>query len=94
MSCTSIEEKTGVITIHNNSPDTVTDVTAKYTSSKKKDVIGKLDAAGTFRYDIVYGASEDSINITYLDATQKTHTILAVPYAASYDKQHYTVTIQ
>ena len=94
LSCTPMEEKKGVITIHNNSTDAVSDVTVKYTSSEKEAVIGKLNATGTYHYDINYLDSEDSIHISYVDKDQKHHTISAVPYAASYDKQHYTVTIE
>lgn len=94
LECTPIDERKGIITIHNNSPDTVSNVTAKYASSKKEDFIGKLDAAGTYYYEIEYADSEDSIRISYLDKDQKTHTLVAAPYAASYDKHHYTVRIE
>lgn len=78
--------KSTIITIHNNSPDTVSNVTARYTSSKKEDFIGKLDVAVSYYYEIEYADSEDSIRTSYLDKDQKTKALVAAPYVASYDK--------
>lgn len=92
-SCKPMAGQKGVITIENNSPHAVSNVTATYVSSKKADLIGHLQAADTIHYKIKYSDAEDSINISYLDSEQKLHTLLAAPYAAKYDKRHYKVQI-
>lgn len=94
LSCTPIDEQKGIITIHNASPDTVSDVTVSYTNAARQDVIGTLAPDQRVDYTIHYSDNEDSIYVSYRDEDQVTHSIDAVPYAAKYDKQHYTVTIQ
>lgn len=94
LSCKPIGGQKGVITIENHSPNAVSDVTANYVSSKRADFIGHIQAAGTLHYKIKYSDAENAINISYLDDEQKRRTILAVPYAAKYDKRHYKVQIK
>ncbi|MCK4087716.1 hypothetical protein HCY58_11730 [Acinetobacter radioresistens] len=94
ISCASSKEDKGTITINNKSPYPVSEVSVEYKSSNKKDSIGNLEPNASYKYEIKYSNTEDSIYINYLDRNKKYHSELVVPYSAKYDKQTYTFDIK
>lgn len=94
ISCSYFEKDKGKIIINNESPYLVSNVSIKYTSSKRADLIGDLPAKSSYSYAIRYTGYEDSISINYIDKDKKAYFKNIVPYAVSYDKEHYTINIK
>ena len=93
ISCSYFEKNKGKIIINNETPYLVSNVSIKYTSSKRVDRIGDLPANSSYSYDIQYTSYEDSISINYTD-NNKTYSKKIVPYVASYDKERHTFNIK
>ena len=93
ISCSYFEKDKGKIIINNETPYLVSNVSIKYTSSKRVDLIGDLPANSSYSYAIQYTSYEDSISINYTD-NNKTYSKNIVPYVASYDKEHHTFNIK
>ncbi|MGP9689761.1 hypothetical protein ACT3TH_11430 [Psychrobacter sp. AOP22-C1-C5] len=93
-SCSFFDRDRGKIIVNNISPHTVSDVSFKYTSSKRVDVIGDLPANSSYRYTLNYADHEDSVYISYIDKNKKKHTENVVPYGGKYDKKKYVFTIK
>ena len=94
ISCSYFEKDKGKIIINNETPYLVSNVSIKYTSSKRVDLIGDLPANSSYSYAIQYTSYEDSISINYTDDNKKTYSKKIVPYVASYDKERYTFNIR
>lgn len=94
ISCSYFEKDKGKIIINNKSPYLISNVSIKYTSSKRVDLIGDLPANSSYSYTIQYTNYEDSISISYTDKDKKAYFKNIVPYAASYDKECYTFNIK
>ena len=92
ISCSYFEKDKGKIIINNETPYLVSNVSIKYTSSKRVDLIGDLPANSSYSYAIQYTSYEDSISINYND--KNTYSKNIVPYVASYDKERYTFNIR
>lgn len=93
-SCSFFDRDKGKIIVNNISPYPVSDVSFKYTSSKRVDVIGDLPAALSYKYTLNYADHEDSVYISYIDKDKKNHTENVVPYGGKYDKKKYVFTIK
>lgn len=94
ISCSYFEKDKGKIIISNKTPYLISDVSIKYTTSKKVDFIKDLPPNSSYSYSIKYTSYEDSISIDYTVQNKKTYSRSAVPYAASYDKERYTFDIK
>ncbi|GAA0311275.1 hypothetical protein GCM10009129_05760 [Psychrobacter aestuarii] len=94
ISCTSMNEDKGKITINNTSASPVSDVRIEYKNAGRVDAIGDLPAHSTYTYAITYTDAEDSLYIHYIDSHNQAHAKNVVAYAAKYDKEHHTFTIK
>ena len=94
ISCSYFEKDKGKIIISNKTPYLISDVSIKYTTSKRVDFIRDLQPNSSYSYSIKYTSYEDSISINYTDKNKNTYSRNAVPYAASYDKERYTFDIK
>lgn len=94
VSCSFFDKDRGKIIVNNTSPYLVSDVSFKYTSSKRVDVIGDLPANSSYRYTLNYADHEDSVSISYTDKDKKIHTENVVAYGGKYDKKKYVFTIK
>lgn len=93
-SCSYFENDKGKIIIKNESPYLISNVSIKYISSKRVDMIGDLPANSSYSYAIQYTSYEDSIYINYTDKDKKIYSQNIVPYAASYNKERYIFNIK
>ena len=93
-SCSFFDRDKGKIIVNNISPYPVSDVSFKYTSSKRVDVIGDLPTNSFYRYTLNYANHEDSVYISYIDKDKRSHTENVVPYGGKYDKKKYVFTIK
>lgn len=94
VSCSFFDKDRGKIIVSNISHYPVSDLSFKYTSSKRVDVIGDLSANSSYRYTLNYADYEDSVSISYVDKDKKNHIKNVVPYGGKYDKKKYVVTIK
>ena len=94
VSCTPFKQEKGIITINNTSAHPVSDVSIHYKSAQRIDTIGDIPSHASYQYPIHYTDAEDSLDIRYTDHNDVTHAQNVVSYAAKYDKEDYTVTIE
>ena len=94
ISCTFMDKDKGNITINNTSAYPVSDVSIHYKNAGRVDIIGDLPAHSSYTYAIKYTDAEDSIDIHYVDHSNKAQAENVVAYAAKYDKANYTFNIQ
>lgn len=94
MSCTSFEQNKGEIIINNQSPYPVSEVSVKYESSEREDLIGDIAPNSIYTYTLEYSNSEDSVYVNYTDKDKVIHSDNVVPYGGKYDKKTYTFNIK
>ena len=94
-------EKTGYISIKNQTDYPITDLKITYISAQKTYSLGTLYPYSEYKYAINYEHhNEDSIKLSYLDKSDKSDKSdkninqEVAPYVAKYDKKNYGITIK
>ncbi|NKS47136.1 hypothetical protein [Acinetobacter lwoffii] len=88
-------EKTGYISIKNQTYYPITDLKITYISAQKTYSLGTLYPYSEYKYAINYEHhNEDSIKLSYLDKSDKKINHEVAPYVAKYDKKNYGITIK
>ena len=94
MSYTSFEQNKGKIIINNQSPYPVSEVSVKYKSSERVDLIGDIAPNSMYTYTLEYSDSEESVYVNYTDKDKVIHSDNVVSYGGKYDKKTYTFNIK
>ena len=94
VACSPMENDNGTITVNNKTDSPVYNVNFKYKTSKRVDVIGDLAPNASYKYQIQYSDTEDSISINYTDKDKKLHSESVVAYSAKYDKENLIFDIK
>lgn len=94
VACSPMEKDNGTITVNNKTDSPVYNVNFKYKTSKRVDVIGDLAPNASYKYQIHYSDTEDSISINYTNKDKKLHSESVVAYSAKYDKENLIFDIK
>ena len=88
-------ERTGYISIINQTSDPITDLKITYISAQKTYSLGTLYPYSEYKYAINYEQhNEDSINFSYLDKSHKKISQEVAVYAAKYNQNNYEIIIE
>lgn len=88
-------EKTGYISIKNQTDHPITVLKITYISAQKTYSLGTLYPYSEYKYAINYEQhNEDSIHLSYIDKSHKNINQEIVSYAAKYDKRNYEIVIE
>ena len=94
ISCTYFKQNKGEIIINNQTPYPVSEVSVKYKSSERVDLIGVIAPNSIYTYTLEYSDSEESVYVNYTDKDKVIHSDNVVPYGGKYDKKTYTFNIK
>ena len=94
LACSPMKKYNETITVNNTTDRPVYNVNFEYKTSKRVDVIGDLAPNASYKYQIQYSDTEDSISINYTDKDKKLHSESVIAYSAKYDKEDFIFDIK